>query len=158
MHEKHKFHLPVYIKEMPRADGSYKHGITIGKLQLHLYRNPSGTFYYIKGLLEFLRKWKAKSSQEEACLGEMKLKTGIVIMAIAVDDFLVTALTTTAMDAFHNTMFTKYKIKRLGRPRRYLGMHFHYDTDGSIAISQRLNIDKTLNDVGMVVANGKHTP
>lgn len=62
------------------------------------------------------------------------------------------------MDDFHQFMSTKYDIKRLGRPSRYLGWHFHYHGDGTIALIQRLLIDKTLTDERMLHINGKHTP
>lgn len=41
-------------------------------------------------------------------------------MAIAVDDFLATASSKEAMTEFHDIMRTRYKIKRLGKPKRYL--------------------------------------
>lgn len=58
------------------------------------------------------------------------------------DDFLSTASTKEAMNNFYEAISKKYEIKRLCRPRRFLGSHFHYGEDGSIALSQRLLIDK----------------
>lgn len=121
-------------------------------------RKPSGTFFYMEGLLKFLREHNAKMNEAEACWVTLTVSTGTIIMAIAVDDFLATASSPKAMDKFHNIMSTRYKIKRLGRPRRYLGCHFHYKLNGTIALSQLVHIDKTLNDAGMLRANGKHTP
>lgn len=86
------------------------------------------------------------------------MPSGDVIAAIAIDDFLVTAQNNRAMDEFYNVMKTRYNIKRLGRPRRYLGWHCHYKKDGSIALSQRLLIDQTLQHANMINANGKSTP
>lgn len=82
----------------------------------------------------------------------------MVIAAIAVDDFLVAAQTPATMDEFDEALKMKYNIKRLGKPRRYLGWHFNYGKDGSIALNQRLLIDQTLTHAGFMDANGKLTP
>lgn len=158
LHEKYRYRKPVWVREMARADGSYKHGRTIGLLKLNLYGNPSGTYYYVDGLLEYLRQVHAQMNQAEVCLIRIEMEEGVLIMAVAVDDFLVTASNAKVMDEFYHVMKAKYDIKRLGRPRRYLGWHFHYAEDGSIALSQRGLIDKTLQDADMLMANGKHTP
>lgn len=86
------------------------------------------------------------------------MQTGTVIAAIAVEDFLVTAYTQEAMEDFQNAMKPKYNIKRLERPRRYLGWKLHHHPDGSIALSQRLLIDKTMEEANMLNASGKRTP
>lgn len=86
------------------------------------------------------------------------MQTGTVFVSIAVDDFLVTDSTPEAIDDFFNAMKTEYNIKRLAERRRYLRWHIHYHTDGSIALSQRLLIDKKLEEANMLYANGKRTP
>lgn len=90
-------------------------------LHLNLYGNPSGTYYYIEGILEFLRKIHPKLNEAESCLIRVEMPPGTVIEAIAVDEFLVTAQTKAAMDEFYTKMQQKYDIKRLVRPTRYLG-------------------------------------
>lgn len=109
-------------------------------------------------MLEFLKANKAKSNVAEVCQVRIDMKTGTVISMITVEDFLVTASTKEEMDYFHNEMKTKYNIKRLGRPTRYLGGHFHHHPDGRIALRKRLLIDKTLEEANMLQANGKSTP
>lgn len=56
LHDVNKFKSPVYVEL--RADGTYRHDKTVGILRLNLYRKQSGTFYYIEGLLEFLKNSK----------------------------------------------------------------------------------------------------
>lgn len=158
LHEEYRYGKPVYVREMPRADGSYKHGGTIGLLRLNLYGNPSGTFYYIEGLMAFLRKMHAQLNEAESCLVRLQMQAGTVIAAVAIDDFIVAAENTKAMDQFYAAMKERYDIKRLGRPGRYLGWHCHYTADGRVALSQRLLIDKTLKGAGMLNCNGKRTP
>lgn len=127
-------------------------------LRLNLYGNPSGTFYYMEGLMEFLGKLKATLNQAESCLVRIEMKSGTIVDAIAIDDFLFAAETKEAMDEFFQTMKERYDIKLLGRPTRYLGCHCHYEQDGSMALSQRLLIDKTLKHAGMLNCNGRHMP
>lgn len=148
----------MYIRETPRANGICKHGNTVGKLELSLYGNPSGTYYYVQGLFEFLRKHKAEMNQAEACLIRIEVAEGTIIMAVAVDDFLVTASTPESMNKFEDINKAKYKIKRLGKPKRYLSWHIHYNEYGDKALSQRILIDKTLNDAILIIVNRKGTP
>lgn len=93
---------------------------------------------------------QAQLNEAEACLVRVQMQSGTVVAAIAVDDFLVAVEMPEAMDAFDKALRAKYKIKRLGRPQRYLGWHFHYQDDGSVELSQRLLIDQTLNDAGLI--------
>lgn len=104
------------MRETTRADGSFKNGNTIGVLRLNLYGNPSGTYYYVDGLLEFLRKIKAQMNEAEVCLIRIELSTGNLIIAIAFDDFLAIASTLEARNHFYEAMDTIYDIKRLERP------------------------------------------
>lgn len=53
---------------MARADETYKHGKTVGMLKKNLYGNPSGTYYYIEGLMDFLKIIKVKLNEAEYCL------------------------------------------------------------------------------------------
>lgn len=80
---------------MARADGSYKDGGTIGILKRNLYGNPSGTYYHIEGLMNFLATVKAKLNEAESCLVKIEMKSGTIVAAIAIEYFLVTAETIT---------------------------------------------------------------
>lgn len=85
----------------------------------------------------------------------LKLLTGTVTKAVGVDDLLVKASSNAAIDEFHDGMKLKYSIKRLEIPKIFLGWFFHYKKDGTIALSKRLLIDKTLAYTGMIHGNGK---
>lgn len=67
LHEKYKYVKPVYLKEEATADGFYKHGNIVGILHLNLYGNPSGTFYYMEGLFDYLKKMMTKLNEAECC-------------------------------------------------------------------------------------------
>lgn len=59
LHETYRYSNPDYVRELVMANGSYKHGNTVGVLHLNLYGNLSGTFYYMEGLFAHLRKLSA---------------------------------------------------------------------------------------------------
>lgn len=75
LHERHKYHHPLYIREPARADGTYKHEKTIVIMQLNLYGNPSGTFYYVDGLIEYLLTLQANLNEAYVCLARMLQET-----------------------------------------------------------------------------------
>lgn len=64
-HETYKYPSPLFIREAPRDDGTYKHGWTIGFLILNLYGNRSGTYYYVEGPLDYFSSLrKAETSRQ----------------------------------------------------------------------------------------------
>lgn len=127
-------------------------------ITINLYGKPSGTYYYVDGLLQVLKQMNIQLNEAEVCLVRLHLNRGTVIIAVAVDDFLDTASSEETMEEFYRVMETKYNIKRLGRPKTCLGWHFHYGADGGIAISEHLLIGKTLQDDDVMNANGRQTP
>lgn len=106
LHEDFKSGKPVYIRKTAREDGSYTQGKTRVVLRLKLYGNPSVTYYYVDGLLEFLQNLKAQMNEAEVCLKRIELETGSVIEAIKIDDFLETSSTIETMNDFYEAMVT----------------------------------------------------
>lgn len=98
---------PVYIRETALENATSKHGKTIGVLRLNIYGNPSGTYYYIDGLLLILRKIRAKKNEAEVFLIRIDLISGSVIAAISVDNFLATASTMKAMNGFYESIASR---------------------------------------------------
>lgn len=88
----------------------------------------------------------------------MSTKSGIVIVAIPVDEFLETALNQTAMEEEYEFLNAKYRFKRLGRLKRYLGCYFHFCNNGDIGLSQKLLVEQTADTAGMDRFNPKITP
>lgn len=120
LHAEYRYGKPVYLREMARADGTFRHGKTVGILMLNLYGNHSETYYCIEGLLDYLRETRARLNEAKSCLICVDMPSGTIIAAMAIEDFLVTAQKPQAMEEFYAIMKKKYDIKRLGRPERYL--------------------------------------
>lgn len=127
-------------------------------LELNLYGNPSGTYYYLDGLMTYMKKRACKINERELCLVRMQTQNGAVILVIAVDDFLAAAESLQAIDDAYSFLNARYRVKIIGRPTRYLSWYFHFLPEGGITLSQRLLEEKTLKEVGMSNANGKLTP
>lgn len=123
LNEEYAYYKPFFIREGARAYGTYRDGKTIGIILRNLYGNPSGTYYYVQGLLNHSRAINAKLNEAEECLVRVQMLSGAVIAAIPVDNFLVAEETPSGMDEFVCALRTKYEIKRLGKPHRYLGWH-----------------------------------
>ena len=54
-HENYGFHQPVYIRQRPRFDGSFKHPFKGGGLVKNIYGTPSGGYYYLTPATAYLR-------------------------------------------------------------------------------------------------------
>lgn len=88
LNEKFKYFKPIFIKEPPRKIGKFKHGGTVGILELNFYGNTSGTYYHLNGLLGYMHKEGFESKEHEICLVRLRTRHRTVIVAIAVDEFL----------------------------------------------------------------------
>lgn len=123
LHDIYGYHNPVYIKEMARVDGSYKHGGTINILQRNLYGNLSSKYYYIEGLMLFLSPIQYKLTEAELCLVRIEMKSCTIVAMIGIYDFLITVETQRAMGQFYDALQAKYEVKRMGTATRYIGWH-----------------------------------
>lgn len=136
----------------------FKHSNTAVRMMKNHYGNPSGTFNYVQGFLEYLTQNVAECNEKEPFLVQLESRTATVITEIAVYDFLSTSSENEAMDEFHSIMKVNYDIYLLGRPKRFLGWYFHHQTDVTIALSQGLIINKTLVYSNILHVNGKGSP
>lgn len=62
IHTLFKYVQIVYVSEPPRADGTYRHGKTFGKLVRNIYGGKSGAFYFLEEVFELLHKNGCKPS------------------------------------------------------------------------------------------------
>lgn len=72
----------MYIHESAPTDGAYRHGRTTRILELNLYGNPSGTYYYLEGLFAYMKQNGFENNDREVCLGWLTTQSGIFIVAI----------------------------------------------------------------------------
>lgn len=132
---------PVFIKEMARADGSFKHGNTVEIPRLSFYGNPSGTLYYIDGLLEFLQSKRAQMNEAKVCLVILEMGEGTVIMETcqllnSCGRFPRSCINTRVLGRVpYSNENVKVQHEKTRKPMTLLGWHFHYHDRGGIALS-----------------------
>ena len=148
----------VYVKQFARFDGSMKHSATAGILNGNLYGGPTAGNTYLEAVFSLLRQRKFQQSDADPCSFFRREKKGATFVAVTIDDFIVAASKTSYLDTFHGELSAKYKVKRLGFPKQYLGWTTKRCPDRGIHVSQPAAIQALIGKTNMCHANGKHTP
>lgn len=68
IHTLFKYSKSVYVREFSRADGSYKHGKTTGKLIRNIYGGKSGAYYFLEEVFGMLQANGFKTAAGEQCM------------------------------------------------------------------------------------------
>lgn len=159
VHEPSVSPLPIYVKALTpwdRGDTSNKQ--RTGLLKRNLWGGRSAGNHYICALFRHLTQYGYEQSDTDCCMFSKISAGGTIAMAITVDDFLVVASTKELVDTFYTQMSTKYSLKRLGKPRDYLGWNIEFADDGAITISQPALAKVTIENANMAFCNGCKTP
>ena len=159
IHEPFNHKMPVFVKQHPRFDGSFKYNGKGGQLIKNLYGTPSGGYYYLEGMQKYLKANKyTQSQQDPSPFLRINNPTSFILIALCTDDFLVVATDEHLITALFTKLRKKYNVKRLGEPSQYLGWKIGHHNDGSVKISQPKYIDSILDRLRMTYANGVKTP
>lgn len=154
-----KYIQSVYVREPPRADGTYKHGKTFRRLLRNVYGGESGACYFLEEVFTILHNNGLTVSAVDQCLLHKSHDDGThTLVALSSDDHIVTATNQRNLDAYYNLLSQTYETKRLGRPSKYLGWNFSYSSNGSIGISQPLLVAKLIDTMGMDGVKPSSTP
>lgn len=95
------FDQTVFVKEPPRANGTFKHGNTIGILRKNLYGGKSGAFYFVRLLFAKMKEIGFSQSSFEPCLFFKSDALGTTLVSLSSDDIFTAATCTDAIDNFH---------------------------------------------------------
>ena len=68
LHEKYEHDKPIYVKQMPKFDGTFRHNSTYGRLKGNLYGSPAAGYYYNKVLKTFISKQGYQHTEHDPCL------------------------------------------------------------------------------------------
>ena len=77
---------------------------------------------------------------------------------VYVDDILVTGSSSHLVHKLINQLHHKFALKKLGKPEYFLGLEVHYQTNGSLILTQTKYIRDLLSRVNMHTANGVGAP
>lgn len=158
-HEEYKFAKPVYIRQPRRFDGTLTHpDRPIGRLKLNLYGSKPACNIYHQGLDKHLQAHGYYPTEADPCLYTKTTSSGCVLIAVTIDDFLVTAPAQSDIDQFATVLRIKYTVKDLRTPTRYLGWSITRKGTGPIHISQPSLITKILTSNNMADDNPRSTP
>ena len=158
LHEKYEHVKPIYVKQMPKFDGTFRHNSTCGRLKGNLYDLLAAKYYYNKGLKTFLSKRGYHHTEHDPCLYVKHMTKGTILVSTTIDDFLVSASNQTLIDDLYSELFTKYRIKRLGTPRRFLNWTIKLHEDGSVHMSPTDALDAIIQQTRMTDCNPTRTP
>ena len=123
LHEKYPKENNVYIKQMPRFDGSFAHPDHIGKLEGNLYGTAPAFHIYFKTLTHHLIKHGYSQSAVDPCLFTKSKDNNTVSVAISTDDLLTTAPSLEDIMELYHILSRKYNITNLRFPTTYLKWH-----------------------------------
>lgn len=158
LHEPYDDPTPLYVRQPERFDGSFKHPKKYGRLRLNLYGTTTAGHRFSTALCDFLTKHGYQQSSFDQCLFLKQSKHGPILVAVSMDDFLICSPRSTDTNEFKNLLATKYRIKHLGRPTKYLGWDISQSDKGGLIISQGQYITHILEKHGMHNSNARTAP
>ena len=157
LHEQYQHTNPIYVKQMPLFDGSHKHQGKYGRLIGNLYGSPPAAYYYNFGLQNYLSSIGYTRSEHDPCLYTKHTPTGNTLISTTIDDFLVLATHQNLVDELYHLLLQKYKIKRLGKPTRFLNWTLTRTKEG-LHLSQPDAVDAILQQTNMHDSNPTLSP
>jgi hypothetical protein len=146
---------PDFLKTNPFEDtpGSY-YGL---KLQKALYGLKQAGRMWYQHLREFLLHHDFRHDQSLLCIFTFKNSTGIVVIAVYVDDLNLVGTPETCTYVV-NLLITQFEMKMLGKTSFCLGLQVTHLPDGSIFLHQTGYTQKLLKRFGMDKANPLSAP
>ena len=142
---------------MPRVDGSHKHEGNYGKLVGNLYGSPPVAYYYNYGLQTYFTSLGYTRSENHHCLYTKHTSTESTLISTTIDDFPVLATHQNLVDELYRQLLTKYKIKGLGQPTRFLNWKITRTKNG-IHLTQPDAVSAILQQTNMHNCNATNSP
>lgn len=122
MTEKYRHDRPVHVNQMPRFSSTLTHQDSpIGLFRLNLYGTEPTCHIYHTGLYNHLRCHGFQALEADPCLYIRHSAGGTTLAANTIDYLLVLAPLQHALNEFKSILQSKYRVKHLGAPSRYLG-------------------------------------
>lgn len=143
----------VYVKQPEgfEVKGSEEKVYRLSKALYGLKQAPRAWNYKILRELRFTR------CSKEASLYQRKQNEDTLVVAVYVDDLLVTGSNLVMINEFKNEMAAKFEMSDLGELTYYLGIEVLQHKDG-ITLRQERYAEKILVETGMDGCNSTHVP
>lgn len=127
------------------------------KLSKSLYGLKQASRCWNKKFTSFIGKFNFITSKSDPCVFVRNEDSGIMILAIYVDDGLIMAEDTKAISSVIEHLRKEFEIKVLDL-KCFLGLEIDQQSDGSIHVHQQAYAQKILNRFGMANCNTVATP
>lgn len=148
LHEDFEHTNPVFIRQHPSFNGSYRHDAQVGQLRGNLYCNRQAGRILSDGARNFLASLGYTQLKSDLCTYTKITADTQAIIATTINDFLICATHTDLISDLYNKLKAKYTIKRLGYPTKYLNWKICRNKYG-IHISQPHVIDSIISKTRM---------
>jgi len=153
-------HAPLdhkkYITLPPGVPGNSK--THVAKLNRALYGLPTSPKCWYTHFDKFLSKNNFERSCREPCLYTCSVNNVEIILLCYVDEILITSRDRNLIDSTIKLISAEFDTKILGSPTRFLGIDITFDTNGNIALNQKLYLETMLQQYRMQDSNAKSTP
>lgn len=144
----------VYVKQPPEfTDNTTR----VWKLNRSLYGLKQSPLCWNKELHATITGLGFKRSNEDLGLYTKQGRSGIMLLGVYVDDFLLAGNSADEIEAVKKALADKYRIKDLGLASRFLSLEIEQE-EGSIKITHRRYIDKLLERESMEDCYAVSTP
>lgn len=152
---------PVYVKQPPQFDGTYKHPNCVGVLQRNIYGTKNACRIFTTGVARNLKLMHFDRSTADSCTFILKdnSSSGIVILIITVDDFLTITNNLTLLSQIKSQLATHYKLQHLGPVKHIIGWKVDRNyTQKTITISQPAYIRQVASIYNRTNCKPTHSP
>ena len=122
----------------------------VWELQKGLYGMKQGGLIWNRTLNEAMLSWGFIRLKSEHCIYYRRNHTGILLVAVHVDDFFTVGSSKAVISDFKTQIKTKWQVSELGDARFCLGIGITRDRDTrTIALSQTALIDRIVSQFGL---------
>jgi hypothetical protein len=128
------------------------------KLNKALYGLALAPRCWNETLNEFLVKSGFTRSEREPCIYTRKEENSFVMIIVYVDDCLITGTSDAVINKTIEAIESRFKIKNLGFPEKFLGIQISRKTNGDLVLHQTDAVNKVLKNYRMEEANAQSTP
>jgi Reverse transcriptase (RNA-dependent DNA polymerase) len=149
------------VQYMEQPPGFEEHGTKdhVWMLQRGLYGMKQSGRIWNKTMNDAMLSWGFTRLSCESCIYYRKSKTGIIISAVHVDDFLSIASSKDENEAFKNQMKSLWTISDLGEAKHCVGIAIRRNkTNKTVHLSQKALIDKVVQQFGQQDSHPVSTP
>ena len=159
LHEKYQGNVPLFVQPTLPFDDTTKDSDTVYRLVKNIYGTPQATRVYTKRAYKLLQAAGYTQLKEDINVFFEITGDSFIIIALTIDDFIVTYSHEHMYDEILRVLRSKYRVKDLGHASNVLGWTVVRNReDGHLHISQRRLCTELLAALNMTHITLSQTP